>query len=107
MLCTSVASVQAGMYARTFLYGLYFLLSAFVCAILNNRNPSVCLAAAGVKDVNADHAASHIGKAEGIVTLLRSTPYHRSRRAVMIPMDVVMRVSGKLCVGARKYGYGT
>nr|XP_046255539.1 NADH dehydrogenase (ubiquinone) complex I, assembly factor 6 isoform X2 [Scatophagus argus] len=44
----------------------------------------------GVKDVHADHAASHIGKAQGIVTCLRATPYHSSRRKVYLPVDVCM-----------------
>ncbi|XP_038833056.1 NADH dehydrogenase (ubiquinone) complex I, assembly factor 6-like isoform X1 [Salvelinus fontinalis] len=44
----------------------------------------------GVKDVHADHAASHIGKAQGIVTCLRATPYHSSRRKVYLPMDICM-----------------
>uniref|UniRef100_A0A8D3B685 NADH dehydrogenase (Ubiquinone) complex I assembly factor 6 n=1 Tax=Scophthalmus maximus TaxID=52904 RepID=A0A8D3B685_SCOMX len=37
-----------------------------------------------------DHAASHIGKAQGITTCLRATPYHSSRRKVYLPMDVCM-----------------
>ncbi|XP_029307732.1 NADH dehydrogenase (ubiquinone) complex I, assembly factor 6 isoform X3 [Cottoperca gobio] len=44
----------------------------------------------GVKNVHADHAASHIGKAQGIVTCLRATPHHSSRRKVYLPMDVCM-----------------
>ncbi|KAF3692428.1 NADH dehydrogenase (ubiquinone) complex I, assembly factor 6 Precursor [Channa argus] len=44
----------------------------------------------GLKDVHADHAASHIGKAQGIVTCLRATPYHSSRRRVYLPMDICM-----------------
>ncbi|KAM3873193.1 NADH dehydrogenase (ubiquinone) complex I, assembly factor 6 [Diretmus argenteus] len=44
----------------------------------------------GLKDIHADHAASHIGKAQGIVTCLRATPYHSSRRRVYLPMDVCM-----------------
>ncbi|XP_073342244.1 NADH dehydrogenase (ubiquinone) complex I, assembly factor 6 isoform X1 [Pagrus major] len=44
----------------------------------------------GVKNVQADHAASHIGKAQGIVTSLRATPYHSSRRKVYLPMDICM-----------------
>ncbi|XP_019129283.2 NADH dehydrogenase (ubiquinone) complex I, assembly factor 6 isoform X1 [Larimichthys crocea] len=44
----------------------------------------------GIKDVHADHAASHIGKAQGIVTCLRATPYHSSRRKVYLPMDICM-----------------
>ena len=47
---------------------------------------------AGVKNVTADHAASHVGKAEAIVTVLRGVAYHRSKRAVLIPMDIIMRV---------------
>ena len=47
----------------------------------------------GVQDVSADHAASHLGKAETIVMLLRAVPYYRSRRQVAIPMDILMRVS--------------
>ncbi|XP_023599376.1 NADH dehydrogenase (ubiquinone) complex I, assembly factor 6 [Myotis lucifugus] len=46
----------------------------------------------GVKDLHADHAASHIGKAHGIVTCLRATPYHTSRRRVFLPMDICMLV---------------
>ncbi|KAK7796269.1 hypothetical protein U0070_027635, partial [Myodes glareolus] len=44
-----------------------------------------------VKDLHADHAASHIGKAQGIVTCLRATPYHGSRRKVFLPMDVCVQ----------------
>ncbi|XP_043457346.1 NADH dehydrogenase (ubiquinone) complex I, assembly factor 6 isoform X1 [Prionailurus bengalensis] len=44
----------------------------------------------GVKDLHADHAASHIGKAQGIVTCLRATPYHGSRRRVFLPMEICM-----------------
>ncbi|XP_072855243.2 NADH dehydrogenase (ubiquinone) complex I, assembly factor 6 isoform X1 [Pogona vitticeps] len=44
----------------------------------------------GVKDIHADHAASHIGKAQGIVTCLRATPYHASRGLVFLPMDICM-----------------
>ncbi|XP_051920500.1 NADH dehydrogenase (ubiquinone) complex I, assembly factor 6 isoform X2 [Hippocampus zosterae] len=44
----------------------------------------------GVKDVHADHAASHVGKAHGIVTCLRATPHHSSRRKVYLPMDICM-----------------
>lgn len=46
----------------------------------------------GVKDVHADHAASHIGKAQGIVTCLRATPHHSRRRRVYLPMDICMLV---------------
>lgn len=46
----------------------------------------------GVKDVQADHAASHLGKAVGVVTLLRATPFHGSRGKVYIPSDVMIKV---------------
>ncbi|XP_061633359.1 NADH dehydrogenase (ubiquinone) complex I, assembly factor 6 isoform X5 [Phyllopteryx taeniolatus] len=44
----------------------------------------------GVKDVHADHAASHVGKAHGIVTCLRATPHHSGRRRVYLPLDICM-----------------
>ncbi|XP_025915909.1 NADH dehydrogenase (ubiquinone) complex I, assembly factor 6 isoform X3 [Apteryx rowi] len=44
----------------------------------------------GVRDIHADHAASHIGKAQGIVTCLRATPHHSTRRKVFLPMDICM-----------------
>ncbi|KAJ8411629.1 hypothetical protein AAFF_G00164370 [Aldrovandia affinis] len=44
----------------------------------------------GVTDLHADHAASHIGKANGIVTCLRAAPYHSQRRKVYLPMDICM-----------------
>lgn len=48
--------------------------------------------------MNADHAASHVGKAEGIITLLRAAGYYRAQRHVPIPMDIIMRVSVYTCV---------
>ncbi|XP_041422502.1 NADH dehydrogenase (ubiquinone) complex I, assembly factor 6 isoform X2 [Xenopus laevis] len=44
----------------------------------------------GIKDVHADHAASHIGKANGIITCLRAVPYNSSRRQVFLPIDICM-----------------
>ncbi|XP_057689220.1 NADH dehydrogenase (ubiquinone) complex I, assembly factor 6 isoform X2 [Corythoichthys intestinalis] len=44
----------------------------------------------GVKDVHADHAASHVGKAHGIVTCLRATPHLSARRRVYLPLDICM-----------------
>ncbi|KAI5655652.1 hypothetical protein M9H77_32839 [Catharanthus roseus] len=37
------------------------------------------LQAGGIRSTAADHAASHIGKASGLLLLLRSLPYHASR----------------------------
>ncbi|XP_077982969.1 NADH dehydrogenase (ubiquinone) complex I, assembly factor 6-like [Glandiceps talaboti] len=45
----------------------------------------------GIRNVHADHAATHIGKAQGIVTLLRSTPYHASKRRVYLPMEILIK----------------
>ncbi|XP_048882667.1 NADH dehydrogenase (ubiquinone) complex I, assembly factor 6 isoform X1 [Brienomyrus brachyistius] len=44
----------------------------------------------GVRDVHADHAASHIGKAQGVVTCLRATPYYSQWRKVYLPMELCM-----------------
>lgn len=52
----------------------------------------------GVRDIHADHAASHIGKAQGIVTCLRATPYHCTRRKVFLPMDICMLVREANCL---------
>ncbi|XP_068090981.1 NADH dehydrogenase (ubiquinone) complex I, assembly factor 6 isoform X2 [Hyperolius riggenbachi] len=41
-----------------------------------------------VRDVHADHAASHIGKAQGIITCLRAVPFHSSCRKVFLPVDI-------------------
>ncbi|XP_069813408.1 NADH dehydrogenase (ubiquinone) complex I, assembly factor 6 isoform X2 [Dendropsophus ebraccatus] len=46
------------------------------------------LEALGVRDVHADHAASHIGKAQGILTCLRAVPFHSSKRQVFLPVDI-------------------
>ncbi|XP_074661856.1 NADH dehydrogenase (ubiquinone) complex I, assembly factor 6-like [Tubulanus polymorphus] len=45
----------------------------------------------GIKDINADHVASHIGKTHGIVTLLRSTLFHSSRQHVYLPLDLMIQ----------------
>lgn len=46
------------------------------------------LAAAGVQSRDADHAASHLGKAVGIATLLKGAAYHASRRRSYLPIDL-------------------
>ncbi|XP_061676045.1 NADH dehydrogenase (ubiquinone) complex I, assembly factor 6 isoform X2 [Syngnathoides biaculeatus] len=58
----------------------------------NTQSPLLylLLESLGVKDVHADHAASHVGKAHGIVTCLRATPHHSRRRRVYLPMDICM-----------------
>ncbi|XP_043703191.1 NADH dehydrogenase (ubiquinone) complex I, assembly factor 6 [Telopea speciosissima] len=48
------------------------------------------LQAGGISSTAADHAASHIGKASGLLLLLKSLPYHASRNHHIsyIPADV-------------------
>lgn len=51
------------------------------------------LQAGGIKSTAADHAASHIGKASGILLLLKSLPYHanRNRHSSYIPTKVASK----------------
>ncbi|KAL5999273.1 hypothetical protein ACLOJK_040723 [Asimina triloba] len=51
------------------------------------------LQAAGIRSTAADHAASHIGKASGLLLLLKSLPYHASRggRVFYIPREVAAK----------------
>lgn len=44
-----------------------------------------------VKDINVDHAASHLGKAQGIVTLLRAIPYTKRSQAINIPQEHLIK----------------
>ncbi|KAL9350120.1 hypothetical protein Peur_057375 [Populus x canadensis] len=46
--------------------------------------------AGGIRSPAADHAASHVGKASGLLLLLRSLPYHasRNRHFCYIPTEV-------------------
>uniref|UniRef100_A0A7N0ZXT2 NADH dehydrogenase (Ubiquinone) complex I, assembly factor 6 n=1 Tax=Kalanchoe fedtschenkoi TaxID=63787 RepID=A0A7N0ZXT2_KALFE len=51
------------------------------------------LQAGGIRSIAADHAASHIGKASGLLLLLRSLPYHasRNRHLSYIPSTVASK----------------
>lgn len=49
------------------------------------------LAAAGVKSRDADHAASHLGKAYGLAMALRGAPFQASRRRSVLPVEVCAR----------------
>lgn len=42
----------------------------------------------GIKSVDADHVASHAGKAMGLVTFLRSIPYLASQHKMVIPRTI-------------------
>ncbi|RUP13081.1 hypothetical protein BC936DRAFT_139762 [Jimgerdemannia flammicorona] len=46
----------------------------------------------GVREVSADHAASHLGKAIGIATLLRALPFHATKRRLVLPAEVTAKV---------------
>jgi NADH dehydrogenase [ubiquinone] 1 alpha subcomplex assembly factor 6 len=43
---------------------------------------------AGVVSRDADHAASHLGKAIGVALLLRGTPYQASKRRSYLPLEL-------------------
>ncbi|CAB4385161.1 unnamed protein product [Rhizophagus irregularis] len=45
----------------------------------------------GVEDLQADHAASHIGKSIGIVTILRGFPYLVSKRRMLLPSAITSK----------------
>lgn len=51
------------------------------------------LQAGGIKSTTADHASSHIGKASGLLLLLKSLPYHasRNRHFSYIPFEVATK----------------
>ena len=48
------------------------------------------LEAQGIKDVNTDHFASHLGKAHGIITLIRSVPHNAQKRNIVLPQNVLI-----------------
>jgi NADH dehydrogenase [ubiquinone] 1 alpha subcomplex assembly factor 6 len=54
---------------------------------------------AGIADRDADHCASHVGKAVGIAAVLRGTPFHASRRRSYLPLETCAkhRVSQVRC----------
>ncbi|GAB6030433.1 NADH dehydrogenase (ubiquinone) complex I, assembly factor 6 [Chamberlinius hualienensis] len=45
----------------------------------------------GVKNIHADHAASHIGKAQGVTNFIRAIPYHLKNGKVLIPNDIMIK----------------
>lgn len=58
----------------------------------------------GIKDENVNHVASHIGRSQGVVTLLRSCPYHTSKGRIYLPRESLMKVkvSGEDVIRGRK-----
>lgn len=62
------------------------------------------LESAGIKDVKVDHVASHVGKTQGLVTLLRSLPYNTSKGKIYLPRESLLKhkVSGEDLLRGRK-----
>jgi len=52
----------------------------------------------GLKDINADHAASHLGQCQGLVTVLRGTTFHSKRNKVYIPQDLLLKVTAPISI---------
>eukprot|EP01135_Chromosphaera_perkinsii_P000682 Nk52_evm10s148 gene=Nk52_evmTU10s148 len=42
-----------------------------------------------IDSIHADHAASHVAKAIGIVQMLRAVPFHAQRRRCLLPVDAM------------------
>jgi phytoene/squalene synthetase len=51
----------------------------------------LALEAVGVRDVHADHAASHVGKAVGLCAMLRSLPVHCRQGQVFLPAALLAK----------------
>ncbi|KAF5286806.1 hypothetical protein FQR65_LT12427 [Abscondita terminalis] len=49
------------------------------------------LEGSGVKHVNADHAASHLGKAQGLIQQLRSTHLSRKLNFIPLPQNLLVK----------------
>ncbi|XP_075220238.1 NADH dehydrogenase (ubiquinone) complex I, assembly factor 6 homolog sicily isoform X4 [Lycorma delicatula] len=49
------------------------------------------LQGSGYGSVHTDHAASHLGKSQGLVNILRSIPYNLGRRTVTLPQDLLLK----------------
>lgn len=47
----------------------------------------------GIRDMNADHAASHLGKATGLLTLIRAIPFQAKQRQLYIPVELCAKHS--------------
>ncbi len=45
----------------------------------------------GIKSLNLDHCASHLGKAIGLTNFLRGLPYNSQRRRVLVPQELMIK----------------
>lgn len=50
-----------------------------------------CLYCSGIENVHADHAASHLGKAQGITNMIRATPHSAQRRVINLPQEILLK----------------
>ena len=51
------------------------------------------LEAINVKNLDCDHIASHIGKAQGLSNLIRSLPYNFKEKIVLLPRTELLKYS--------------
>lgn len=59
---------------------------------MEKRDVIIVFISSGIRNVHADHAASHLGKALGLTILLRATPYHANQRKIYLPMEILAKV---------------
>lgn len=89
--------------ARHVPLGLLWLVPYYSAAQLETRGPSTLSEAVGVRDTAADHVASHVGKAAGLVTAIRGLPMHSAMSQVRDPSFRAARLTLFLtsppCVG--------
>lgn len=57
----------------------------------NTAQLCLLLQCLGIQDMHCDHVASHIGKAHGIMTVIRATPYHASRNKIYLPLQFLAK----------------
>ncbi|CAC5417690.1 NDUFAF6 [Mytilus coruscus] len=59
---------------------------------------------AGITDKQVHHVASHIGKSQGVVTLLRGLPYNSSKGRIYLPRESLLKfkISGEDVMRGRK-----
>lgn len=62
------------------------------------------LESSNVRNVHADHAASHLGKAQGLCHLLRGVPLSRQINLIALPQDLLLehKVSQEDVIRGRK-----
>lgn len=52
---------------------------------------TLCRSFSDIKNIDADHAASHLGRAQGIANLLRSTLYNSKKNIVSLPEELLVK----------------